>query len=70
MPITGDLADITCWLCIGGAGSWRGDVYLREDAVSGMSYLENQCELRAPTADVAARLLDAAIATRTVPCEY
>jgi len=44
-------------------------VYLREDAVSGMSYLENQSEVRAPTADVAARLLDAAIASRTVPRE-
>lgn len=42
-------------------------MYLREDAVSGMSYLENQSEVRAPTADVAAHLLDAAIAARTVP---
>lgn len=42
-------------------------VYLREDAVSGMSHLENQSEVRAATADVAARLLDAAIAARTVP---
>jgi len=42
-------------------------VYLREDAVSGLSYLENQSEVRAATADVAARLLDAAIAARTVP---
>ena len=35
--------------------------------MSGMSYLENQSEVRAATADVAARLLDAAIAARTVP---
>jgi len=35
--------------------------------VSGMSYLENQSEIRAPTADVAAHLLDAAIASRTEP---
>jgi len=42
-------------------------VYLREDSVSGASYLENQAELRAATADVAACLLDAAIAARTVP---
>jgi len=41
-------------------------VYLREE-LSGMSYLENQSELRAATADAAAHLLDAAIAARTVP---
>ena len=45
-------------------------MYLREDALSGMSYLDNQSEVRAPTAEVAARLLDAAIAARTVPREF
>jgi len=51
-------------------GNGLRGVYLREDAVSGMSYLENQSEVRAPTADVAARLLDAAIAARTVPRQF
>lgn len=45
-------------------------MYLREDAVSGLSYLENQSEVRAASADVAARLLDAAIAARTVPGQH
>ena len=49
------------------SGDGSRGVYLREDAVSGMSYLENQSEVRAATADVAACLLDAAIAARTVP---
>ena len=40
-------------------------VYLREDPVCG-TQLENQSELRAPTAERAAYLLDAAIAGRTV----
>ena len=41
-------------------------VYLKEDPISG-TQLENQSELRAPTADKAAYYLDAAIAARTVP---
>ena len=39
-------------------------VYLREDPISG-TQLENQSELRAPTADRAAYYLDAALAART-----
>lgn len=41
-------------------------MYLREDPVCG-TQLENQSELRAPTAERAAYFLDAAIAARTVP---
>jgi len=40
-------------------------VYLRDDPVCG-AQLENQSELRAPTAERAAYFLDAAIAARTV----
>jgi len=40
-------------------------MYLREDPVCGLQ-LENQSELRAPTAERAAYFLDAAIAARTV----
>ncbi|XP_074662541.1 uncharacterized protein LOC141915043 [Tubulanus polymorphus] len=47
-----------------GIGTSPG-VYLREDPISG-TQLENQSELRAPTADKAAFYLDAAIAARTV----
>lgn len=38
-------------------------VYLREDPICG-TQLENQSELRAPTADRAAYYLDAALAAR------
>lgn len=38
-------------------------VYLREDPICG-TQLENQSELRAPTADRAAYYLDAALASR------
>lgn len=41
-------------------------MYLREDPISG-TQVENQSELRAPTAHRAAYYLDAAIASRTVP---
>ena len=41
-------------------------VYLREDPICG-TQLENQCELRAPTAERAAHYLDAAISARTIP---
>ncbi|XP_013390398.1 kinesin-like protein KIF26B [Lingula anatina] len=41
-------------------------VYLREDPICG-TQLENQSELRAPTADKAAFYLDAACAARTTP---
>ena len=41
-------------------------MYLRDDPISGMQ-LENQSELRAPTAERAAYYLDAAVAARTVP---
>jgi len=40
-------------------------VYLRDDPVCG-AQLENQSELRAPTAERAAYFLDAAVAARTV----
>lgn len=43
-------------------------MYLRDDPVCG-TQLENQSELRAPTAERAAYFLDAAIAARTVPGE-
>lgn len=46
-----------------GSGSAPG-VYLRDDPVFG-SQLMNQSELRAPTAERAAFLLDAALAART-----
>ena len=39
-------------------------VYLREDPICG-TQLENQSELRAPTAEKAAFYLDAALAART-----
>ena len=39
-------------------------VYLREDPISG-TQLENQSELRAPTAEKAAFYLDAALNSRT-----
>lgn len=41
-------------------------IYLRDDPVCG-TQLENQSELRAPTAERAAYYLDAAIAARTIP---
>ncbi|KAK2163260.1 hypothetical protein LSH36_83g06061 [Paralvinella palmiformis] len=41
-------------------------VYLREDPICGLQ-IENQSELRAPTADQASYYLDAAIAARTIP---
>lgn len=41
-------------------------VYLREDPICG-TQLENQSELRAPTADKAAFYLDAALAARSIP---
>lgn len=47
-------------------GSHAPSVYLRDDPITG-TQLENQSELRAPTADVAAYYLDAAIAARTIP---
>lgn len=46
-----------------GSGTAPG-VYLREDPICG-TQLENQSELRAPTADRATYYLDAAIAART-----
>lgn len=50
-------------------GSTAPGVYLREDPISG-TQLENQSELRAPTADKAAFYLDVALASRSVPtCE-
>lgn len=45
-----------------GVGTAPG-VYLREDPICG-TQLENQSELRAPTADKAALYLDAALAAR------
>ncbi|XP_064622621.1 kinesin-like protein KIF26A [Lineus longissimus] len=48
-----------------GSGTAPG-VYLREDPISG-TQLENQSELRAPTADKAAYYLDAALAARATP---
>ena len=50
-----------------GSGTAPG-VYLKEDPISG-TQLENQSELRAPTAQSAAYYLDAAIAMRTIPGE-
>ena len=47
-------------------GSTAPGVYLREDPICG-TQVENQSELRAPTAERAAFYLDAAIAARTVP---
>ena len=47
-----------------GLGTAPG-VYLREDPICG-TQLENQSELRAPTADRAAYYLDAALASRAV----
>ena len=44
-------------------------VYLRDDPICG-TQLENQSELRAPTAERAAYFLDAAIAARTIPGQY
>ena len=41
-------------------------MYLREDPICG-TQLENQSELRAPTADRATYYLDAAVAARTIP---
>lgn len=46
-----------------GVGTAPG-VYLREDPISG-TQLENQSELRAPTAEKAAFYLDAALNART-----
>jgi hypothetical protein len=46
-----------------GVGTAPG-VYLREDPISG-TQLENQSELRAPTAEKAAFYLDAALNSRT-----
>ena len=46
-----------------GVGTAPG-VYLREDPISG-TQLENQSELRAPTAEKAAYYLDAALNSRT-----
>jgi len=43
-------------------------VYLKDDPITG-TQLENQSELRAPTAQCAAYYLDAAIAARTIPGE-
>lgn len=43
-------------------------VYLREDPICG-TQLENQSELRAPTADKAALYLDAALAARSATGE-
>ena len=47
-------------------GNTAPGVYLREDPICG-TQLENQSELRAPTAERAAYYLDAAIAARTIP---
>ena len=47
-------------------GATAPGVYLREDPICG-TQLENQSELRAPTADRAAYYLDAAVAARTIP---
>lgn len=55
-----------CEVCVEIASSSAGSLYLRDDPVSG-THLENQSEVRAPTVDMAAHLLDAAIAARTVP---
>jgi kinesin family protein 26 len=44
-------------------------VYLREDPICGLQ-IENQSELRAPTADHATYYLDAAVAARTVPGKH
>ena len=55
-----------CFLSSGtesGVGTAPG-VYLREDPISG-TQLENQSELRAPTAEKAAYYLDAALNSRT-----
>uniref|UniRef100_A0A183A9Y3 Kinesin motor domain-containing protein n=1 Tax=Echinostoma caproni TaxID=27848 RepID=A0A183A9Y3_9TREM len=46
------------------AGANAPSVYLREDPISGMQ-LENQSELRAPTAEKAAFFLDCALAAQT-----
>ena len=48
------------------AGQTAPGVYLREDPISG-TQLENQSELRAPSADKAAYYLDAALSQRTMP---
>ncbi len=50
-------------------GNTAPGVYLREDPICG-TQLENQSELRAPTAERAAYYLDAAIAARTIPGMY
>ena len=50
-------------------GNTAPGVYLREDPICG-TQLENQSELRAPTAERAAYYLDAAIAARTIPGEH
>ena len=51
------------------AGSTNPSVYLRDDPIRGLQ-IENQSELRAPTADHATYYLDAAVAARTVPGKY
>lgn len=58
------------WNCVASGNESGGNtapgVYLREDPICG-TQLENQSELRAPTAERAAYYLDAAIAARTIP---
>ena len=53
------------YLVIENVGQCSPGVYLRDDPVSG-TQLQNQSELRAPTAEKAAYYLDAALATRTM----
>ncbi|XP_076464900.1 uncharacterized protein LOC143296727 [Babylonia areolata] len=61
------LADVAQGTEAAGVGTAPG-VYLREDPICG-TQLENQSELRAPSADKAALYLDAALATRSPPEE-
>lgn len=61
------LADIAQGTEATGVGTAPG-VYLREDPICG-TQLENQSELRAPTADKAALYLDAALAARSAADE-
>lgn len=68
-----DVLEYICWSFLNnfhfilgtetGVGTAPG-VYLREDPISG-TQLENQSELRAPTAEKAAFYLDAALNSRT-----
>ena len=55
-----------CTATEGASGVTSPGVYLRDDPVCG-TQLENQSELRAPTAERAAYFLDAAIAARASP---